>query len=278
MDVTRSLAIALGLALFAVTQNVSAAPATGDGPTVAGSGDASPTPNHPFSGTPSTLPPPTSPRALDHIIDRPHTIAELEAGVIALPNAPISAAQRGGDTPLVGRIIGRGDATVQTGIHILYRFNRDYVLGAGAIFAPSPTSDKQYGGLSSLTRTHSRSYMFLGVEGRYIPLHYKSFEAWVGLSGGGVIVADTFSTDAPKVPPILGVPSVTIRTEGFAIGAQAGGTYYLSENWLAGANVRGYHWILPEGRQCSPIGDCATLSGSVQVFELGLTIGYRLPL
>lgn len=215
--------------------------------------------------------------ALARIIDRPHTVAELEAGIIALPNAPISPGQRGGDAFIFGKI-GRGDATVQTGIHVLYRWNRDYAIGAGALFAPSPTSDSQYGGLTSLPRTHARSYLFLGGEGRYIPIHYKYFEAWVGLSTGAVIVADRFSTEAEVVPAILGTPDVTIRTEGFALGAQLGGTYYISENWLAGANLRGYHWILPNSRQCSSIGDCATLSGSVQVFEMGLTIGYRLPL
>lgn len=216
--------------------------------------------------------------ALARIIDRPHTVAELEAGIIALPNAPISSGQRGGDAPIVGKL-GRGDATLQTGIHLLYRWNRDYAVGAGALFAPSPTSDEEYGGLSSLPRTHSRSYLFLGIEGRYIPVHYKYFEAWVGLSSGAVIVADRFTTEAGGVvPTILGTREVTIGTEGFAFGAQAGGTYYLTENWLAGANLRGYHWILPETRQCSSIGDCATLSGSVQAFELGLTIGYRLAL
>jgi hypothetical protein len=215
---------------------------------------------------------------LARIIDRPHTIAELEAGIIALPNAPISPGQRGGDAPILGKI-GRGDATLQTGIHVLYRWNRDYAIGAGAIFAPSPTSDTEYGGLTSLRRTHARSYLFLGMEGRYIPLHYRYFEAWVGLSSGAVIVADRFTTEAgTEVPPILGTRDVTVRTEGFAVGAQAGGTYYLSENWIAGANLRGYHWVLPESRRCSSIGDCATLTGSVQVFELGLTIGYRLPL
>jgi hypothetical protein len=216
--------------------------------------------------------------ALARIIDRPHTIAELEAGIIALPNAPISPGQRGGDAFIFGKI-GRGDATVQTGIHVLYRWSREYAVGAGAIFAPSPTSDEQYGGLSSLPRTHARSYLFLGMEGRYIPVHYKYFEAWVGLSSGAVIVADRFTTQAgDEVPTILGTRDVTIRTEGFAIGAQLGCTYYITENWLAGANLRGYHWILPENRQCSSIGDCATLSGSVQAFEMGLTIGYRLPL
>lgn len=220
----------------------------------------------------------TAADALLRIIDRPHTVAELEVGFIALPNAPISPAQRGGDTPLVGKI-GRGDATMKTGIHVLYRWSRDYEIGAGAFFAPSPTSDEQYGGLGSLPRTHARSYFFAGLEGRYIPVHYKYFEVWVGLSMGAVVVADRFTTNAgEKVPPILGTPDLTLRTEGFAVGVQGGGSYFLSENVILGANVRGYHWILPEEPGCTAIGDCATLGGSVQAFEVGITIGYRLPL
>jgi hypothetical protein len=215
--------------------------------------------------------------ALARIIDRPHTIAELEAGIIALPTAPISAGQKGGNTPF--GTIGHGDATIQTGIHVLYRWTRDLAIGAGALFAPDPTSDTEYGGLRSLPRTHARSYLFLGGEGRYVPIHYKFLEAWAGLSAGAVVIADRFTTDAgDTVPSILGTKEVTIRTEGFAFGVQAGGSYYLTENWIAGLNLRAYRWVLPTQPQCSAIGDCATLSGTVEAFELGLTIGYRLPL
>ncbi len=222
-------------------------------------------------------PPDTSEAALARIIERPHTIAELEAGIIALPTAPISAGQRGGDTPF--GTIGRGDATLQVGIHVLYRWSPEFAVGAGALFAPSPTSDDEYGGISQLPRTHSRSYFFLGTEGRYIPVHYKFLEAWVGLSIGGVVVADRFGTEAgDRVPTILGTKEVTIRTEGFAVGVQLGGSYYLSENWITGLNLRGYRWVLPENPRCAAIGDCATLTGSVEAFEAGLTIGYRLPL
>jgi hypothetical protein len=244
--------------------------------------DASPPP-------PPPAPPPETPEpashptrsvkeaALSRIIDRPHTIAELEAGIIALPTAPISPGQRGGDTPL--GTFGRGDATMQVGIHVLYRWNRELAVGAGALLAPSPTSDDQYGGLRALPRSHSRSYLFLGTEGRYIPVHWDFFEAWVGLSLGGVVVADRFTTETnDQVPAVLGTPEVTIRTEGFAFGIQAGASYYLTENWIAGANLRAYRWILPEKPRCSSIGDCATLSGTVEAFEAGLTIGYRLPL
>jgi hypothetical protein len=212
--------------------------------------------------------------ALARIIDRPHTVAELEVGGIALPNAPISQKQTSGDIAVL-----RGDVTVQTGIHILYRWNRQFALGAGALFAPSPSANSEYGGLRSLPRTHSRTYLFLGAEGRYIPLHTGFLEGWVGLSAGGIVVADRFTTDAgDKVPEILGTKTVTIRTEGFAFGVQAGLNYYLTENWISGLQLRAYRWILPETPRCSSIGDCASLSGTVEAFELGLTIGYRLPL
>lgn len=215
--------------------------------------------------------------ALSRIIDRPHTIAELEAGIIALPTAPISAGQSGGDTPF--GTIGRGDSTLQTGIHVLYRWERRFAVGAGVLFAPLPTSDTEYGGLRSLPRTHSRSYFFIGGEGRYVPFHYRFLEAWVGVSIGGVVVADRFTTDAgDRVAPILGTKEVTVRTEGFAMGLQLGGNYFLSENWILGTTFRAYEWLLPGTPRCSSIGDCATLSGNVEALELGITVGYRLPL
>lgn len=211
------------------------------------------------------------------IIDRPHTIAEIGAGIIALPNAPISAGQSGGATPF--GTIGRGDATMQVGVHVLYRPNRSFAVGANIQFAPLPTADTEYGGLVNLSRTHSRSYFTFGGEARYIPIHYKFLEAWGGVMLGGVVVADRFSTNAgDDVAPIIGTKEVTVRTEGFAFGVQVGGTYYLSENWIAGANLRASRWVLPEAQRCSTIGDCATLSGAVAALELGLTIGYRLPL
>ncbi|MCL2776741.1 MAG: hypothetical protein FWD73_01965 [Polyangiaceae bacterium] len=216
--------------------------------------------------------------ALSRIIDRPHTIAELQAGVVALPTAPISPGQRGGDTPFVGKI-GRGDATLQVGLHILYRWNRLFAVGAGAFFAPSPTSDSEYGGLTGVKRSHARSYLFMGTEARFIPLHYKYVEAWVGMTVGGVVIADRFTNEsAPAVPTILGTSEVTVRSEGLAIGGQVGGSYYLSENWIAGVNLRGLAWFLPESPRCTAIGDCATLTGAVAAIEFGLTIGYRLAL
>src|SRR5512140_2400677 len=225
-----------------------------------------PPPPPPPSAPPTPLPTSTTPPSelvARTLLDRPHTIAERELGFIALPNAPISNNQKGGKVPFLGTI-SKGDATLQTGLHLLYRGAPDWAFGAGALFAPFPTSDSNAGGLGPLPRTHARSYLTLGAEGRYVPLHLKWLEGWVGLTMGGVVIADRFTTDVgDAVPPILGTKQVTVRTEGFAVGVQAGLSWMFAERWVAGAAFRADRWVLPDSPQCTPIGDCATVTGSV---------------
>jgi hypothetical protein len=217
----------------------------------------------------------------EQVVSRPHTIAELEAGIIALPSAPISPSHQGGSTP-IGPIL-KGDATVMTGIHILYRSSRDWAFGAGALLGPNPTSENI--GTKSLSITHSRSYLWVGAEGRYIPLHYKWVEAWVGATAGGIVVADRFDNNTPPpVPPIVGINEVTVRTEGFSVGLQVGVSWMFAESFVVGFAVRYDRWVLPNfqsnspSQECSPVLECPTLSGSLGAFEGGLTIGYRIPL
>jgi hypothetical protein len=278
VDVTGASLIAAALVGLSPAAPLQAAPATVSA-TAPATATASATPEPGAVPRPATTPQSEAAAdALARVINRPHTIAELEAGIITLPTAPISASQRGGDTPFLGKV-GSGDATINLGIHVLYRWNESFAVGATGAFAPAPTGDNQYGGDKNLPRTHSRSYLFLGVEGRYYPVHYKFFEAWVGPSAGAVVVADRFTTEAgDRVPPILGVPEVTIRTEGLALGAQGGGNYWLTENWILGAALRAHDWVLPTHARCSSIGDCSTLQGHVLALSLGITIAYRLPL
>ena len=211
-------------------------------------------------------------------------MAELEAGIIALPSAPISAANRGGSTPL--GTVGNGDATVQTGVHLLYRMTPEWAIGVGTIFAPRPTTDPNYLG-GGVPRTHSRSYLFLGGEGRYFPVRSKWFEGWVGVTAGAMLIADRFTANAtPDPPPIVGSKTTTVSTEGFAVGVQMGGDYLVTDQLVIGLALRADRWILPtqpeqpfsQQSSCDAIGDCPTLTGSVAAFELGVTVGYRLPL
>jgi hypothetical protein len=214
-----------------------------------------------------------------NVLTSPHTVAELELGAIVLPTAPISASTHGGNVPFLQ--IGKGDATITTGLHLLYRGGPTWAFGAGALFAPHPTADTGYGigGATSLPRTHSRDYLFIGGEGRFFPVHTRYFDAWGGITAGGIIVADRYDNNAATpVPTILGKPEYTISTQGWAVGAQVGGNWIITEHFVVGLIFRADAWFLPSTAQCDPFGDCATLKGPVEAFELGLTIGYRLAL
>jgi hypothetical protein len=219
------------------------------------------------------------------VLDRPHTVAIWEGGIIALPTAPISSAFRGGKTPILGPI-GNGDATIETGAHLLYRAGRDWAFGAEGIFAPNPTTDPNYStAVTNIPRTHSRSYLFLGGEVRYFPFKTGAFETWIGATGGGVIVADRFSTNTgPTVPSILGTSTVTVGSEGFAVGVQTGFDYSLTEQLTIGLALRADQWYLPSEKpfsqesSCDVVEDCQTLTGRVTALFVGLTAGYHIPL
>lgn len=226
----------------------------------------------------------STPHEHPSLLDRPHTVLDLDAGIIALPNAAISTSNRGGATPF--GTVGNGDATVLTGVHILYRATRDWAIGAGALFAPRPTSDSNYGGgVGNVAITHSRSYLTMGAEARYFPLRSRWVEGWFGLTAGGVIIGDRYTeTNAPAVPSILGTNTVTASTEGFGVGFEIGGDYLVTDNWVIGLTLRADRWFLPEQKpfsqesSCTNTGFCPTLTGSVAAFELGLSVGYRIPL
>jgi hypothetical protein len=243
---------------------VAAGPARADGPTPATA------PLVPVS----TPDPAVTDSTVNWVLRRKHTIAEFELGFIALPNAPISPSQRGGNLPIV--TIGHGDATASTGLHLLYRGGTDWAFGAGALFAPKPSADTTV--VNGIVRTHARDYLWMGGEGRYIPLHLRTVEAWVGIAVGGVVVADRFTTETTTVPPDLGTPQVTVRSEGFAVGLQAGGEWALTESVVVGLALRFDNWILPSKPDCTPTNDCATLTGPVTEIEFGLRLGYRIPL
>jgi hypothetical protein len=233
----------------------------------------------PATGTTSGPQPAPAPAANegpgDWVLRRRHTIAEFELGFIALPNAPISPGQKGGNLPAL--TIGHGDATASVGMHLLFRGGPDWAFGAGALFAPKPTADTTQ--TNGITRTHSRDYLWMGGEGRYIPLHLRTIEAWIGLAVGAVVVADRYTTSTSiQVPTDLGTPQVTVRTEGFALGIQAGGEWALTENVILGLALRFDNWILPASEACTPTNDCATLNGPVTEIEFGLRLGYRISL
>jgi hypothetical protein len=211
------------------------------------------------------------------LYERPHTCAQIQLGLLALPGAPISPARVGGETPF--GTVGSGDATMMVGLDFLYRGGREWDVGAAARFGPSPTTDDTYGAAGGLPRSHSRSYLLVGVEARYIPLHYRSFEGWVGGAAGAVVIADRYETKVGDVlPTVLGIRETTVSTEGLSLGVQTGANWNFAAEWVAGAALRLDSWFLPGTPACSAIGDCATLKDRVAAVQFGVSIGYRIPL
>ncbi len=210
------------------------------------------------------------------LLERPHTVAIVEAGILVLPTAPISPSQQGGSTPFGG--FGKGDATIEVGLHILYRATPEWAAGAGILFGPQPTSESVPVAGTNLNRTHSRSYFTIGAEVRYFPIRLRWVEAWVGFTAGVAVVADRYATlNGIPQPTLLGTPESTVRTEGGAVGAQLGIDYMFADRWVAGFAARSERWLLPSVAASSSLGDQATLTGIVEVLQFALNIGYRLP-
>src|SRR5439155_26199587 len=102
------------------------------------------------------------------------------------------------------------------------------------------------------SRSHARSYLQLGTEGRYIPIHLKTLEAWVGLTFGAVIIADRYVTNSGEdVPQLLGTKEVTVRTEGLSFGIQGGLDWMFAERLVAGLALRLDKWLLPSAARCA---------------------------
>ena len=65
---------------------------------------------------------------------------------------------------------------------------------------------------------------------------------------------------------------------------QTGADYLITDQWVIGIALRADRWILPTQKpfsqesSCDSLGDCPTLTGSAAAFEMGVTVGYRIPL
>jgi hypothetical protein len=211
------------------------------------------------------------------VYQRVHTLAELSLGVLALPFAPLSERRRGGSF-FIGPI-GRGDATPLLGLNVRVHDGQWFAAGAALQLGISPTSDDQYGGSTGLVRVHSRSYMTLEGEARLIPFRSGRFEGWFGGAGGVAIISDRFATDAGlQKPTVLGVQTYSLGTQGLLLGLRGGVSWNAFESLAVGLVLKGDMWVLPSEGRCTPIGDCAAVTGINAAFQLALTVGYRIPL
>lgn len=201
-------------------------------------------------------------------LERPTGIAEIAMGWLTLPTAEVCSSGGCKD----------GDTSLEVGAWQIYRANLRFAFGAGLSFGLVPTTDVPLEDPPGIERDHTRSY--LTVEGvlRYYPWVGENLEAWIGLTGGLVVVGDSFTVQSSNEQVLVGPRGSTIRTEGGSIGAAAGFAVALAPRWSLGGTLRYGNWFLPSEPATNPFLDEASLTGTNVMFSLGLNVAYRITL
>jgi hypothetical protein len=204
--------------------------------------------------------------------NRPYTMFELGAGLLALPAADVC--------PVSLDSCEQGETSVSVGLHNLYRLG-EFGVGAGINWATTLSAETARGA-PELEREHSRRYFLVEGQFRYYGIRSTNWEWWAGATFGGVVVRDAWSVVADRSPyadtAFVGPRATSIGTEGIAAGAAIGAEWMFASNWSFGSQIRYSSWFLPDEPEQLPTGDLASLSGRVDMFEFSLAIAYRIAL
>jgi len=218
------------------------------------------------------------PGGLAASVDRPVGMAEFGVGWLTLPGAEVCGNRSSASCQ-------RGDTSFELDVWQLYRANLRFAFGAGAALGLVPTTDAPrsdpapVAGEDPIVRDHSRGYLTIEAIARYYPFVGESFEAWVGLTGGLVVVSDTFlSEPRTQDKAVIGPRGVTIRTEGYTVGLAGGMAYSFAPNWSFGSALRYGNWFLPATPEKDSLGDEASLAGRNTMFAFGINVAYRIAL
>lgn len=228
----------------------------------------------PLGPLPDTTLEPPNPSALATQMRRPHGMVEAGIGWLALPGAEICVERvKGSSCP-------QGDSSLTLEAWQIFRLPPGIGIGGGVMLGLTPTTDTPAKQIEGIDREHSRGYFAADATARYYPYIAEKLEAYAGVSGGLVVVSDTFSTalSADEEKPLVGATGVVIRTEGFGVAVGGGIAYELRRGWTIGSNLRVGAWYLPSHAKVSPLGDEASLVGRNAMFVAGVNLAYRVPL
>lgn len=205
-------------------------------------------------------------------MDRPYTLAEVEAGFLALPAAAVCIRST--------TDCEQGEGSLAVGIHNHYRVG-PFGFGAGINWATTLRSDAARGN-GDLERQHSRSYFLVEGQFRYYALRGNEWEGWAGATLGGVVVNDSWSVLADREPyadtDFVGPRAATLGTEGLSTGLAIGMEWSFRPSWSLGTMLRYSNWFFPESPKPLPSNDPASLSGRVDMIALSIALAYRIAL
>lgn len=199
-------------------------------------------------------------------------IAEVGVGWLTLPGASVCSERSSGSG------CRKGDTSFDLELWEVYRFDRRWAFGAGALLGLIPTTDVPRND-EGIQRDHARSYFTLEGTLRHYPYVGESVELWWGVSGGLAVVSDRFQVSSKNSDlALVGQRGVTIRTEGGTIGLVGGAEFWLAQHWSLGTVFRYGNWFLPTKAAKDPLLDEASLTGRNTMFSLGISLAYRVPL
>jgi len=203
-----------------------------------------------------------------------HGKAEVGLGLLGLPTAEVCTNRERKDLGCK-----RGDSSPTLELWQLFRPNPLFAAGAGITIGLFPITDAPKQELPGVNRDHKRGYLMAEGIARFYLLHGPVWEAWLGATGGLVVVSDTYSSSTNTTDrAYIGPRGITIRSEGYTIGLAAGIAKELTEAWSIGTTVRYALWSLPQIPARDSLKDEASLIGRVATLMIGINVGYRLSL
>lgn len=259
------------IAYLTITQGAQAALEPSEGAPGNRSEAAQATQGPPSPGPTNAEEPITPPHSSLRPAVRPHGAVELGFGFLTLPGAEVCVdVEQGCKT---------GDTSLELHAWQIYRASPAWAFGAGLTLALTPSTDAPRRDPPGIPRDHERRYFTIEATVRHYPVVKESFEAWLGLAGGLVILSDRFAPQDPgNDKALIGPPGLSIRTEGVSVGLGGGAVFALTQNWSVSTALQISNWFLPETPEVNALGDEASLSGRMTMFDLRFSFAYRFSL
>jgi hypothetical protein len=134
-----------------------------------------------------------------------------------------------------------------------------------------------------LERKHTRTYFLVEGQFRYYLPPFINWDWWIGTSVGLVVINDSWTTLADREPysdvDFVGPKATSLRTEGLSTALGIGGLWNFYDRFVFGAQFRYANWLLPRDREKAPLeGDQASFAGRLDVLQVGVLVGYAIPL
>ncbi len=203
--------------------------------------------------------------------EAPASLLEAGLGYLMLPGAEVCANRT--------QPCSKGDASLEAHLWQITRLTPRWGVGGGATLAFAPRTDLAEEPEVDAARDLTRAYLTLELTGRYYFVLRPALDAWLGATGGLVVIRDAWQLPRPPYAQIVvGSDGLALATAGGALGLAAGASFRFAESWMVGGALRFSQWLFPSERQVGPLDNTASLAGRVSAVDFGVEVTYRAEL